>query len=210
MNIKVCGITQLKQIIQLDALDLDFVGLHFYKRSSRYMADQITAKQLAAADFDIKKTGVFYDQDYEEILDSLEDYELDVVQLNGNEPVSLCKKLAKATEIIKTFYIDEKEQDALEEKLKEYDEVCDYYMFDSINNKDLSGECNSRFDWQILMALKIEKPFFIAGSIGLEDAMLLKKFKHPDFFGIDLHAGFETAPGVKDLTKVLLFKKMLH
>ena len=31
MNIKVCGITQLKQLQQLEALNIDFAGLIFYK-----------------------------------------------------------------------------------------------------------------------------------------------------------------------------------
>ena len=31
MNIKVCGITQLKQLQQLDGLSIDFAGLDFQK-----------------------------------------------------------------------------------------------------------------------------------------------------------------------------------
>ena len=52
---------------------------------------------------------------------------------------------------------------------------------------------------------KIEKPFFLSGGIGPDDAALVKKFKHPDFFGVDLNSLFEKEPGVKDMGLVLKF-----
>ena len=54
---------------------------------------------------------------------------------------------------------------------------------------------------------KIEKPFFLSGGIGPEDAAMVKKFKHPDFFGIDVNSKFEKEPGVKDMGLVLGFVK---
>lgn len=203
MNIKVGGITQLKQLKQLDALDIEFAGLIFSKDSKYYMGDSITPAEMQDADFDIKKTGVFADQGYEEIMALADAYDLDVIELQGEEPVALCKKLSKEYELIKTFHIDENSAKRLDEMLQPYDEACDYYLF---NCKDPG----KKFDWSILTKNKIEKPFFIAGGISLEDAPLLKKFDHPDFFGAAINSAFETAPGIKDLVKVLLFKKMLH
>jgi phosphoribosylanthranilate isomerase len=49
MNIKVCGITQFKQLQQLEALNIDFAGLIFYKDSPRYMGNKITGKQIKDA-----------------------------------------------------------------------------------------------------------------------------------------------------------------
>ena len=59
MNIKVCGITQLKQLQQLDGLNIDFAGLIFYKDSPRYVGDKIAKEDLKNSDFDLKKVGVF-------------------------------------------------------------------------------------------------------------------------------------------------------
>ncbi|MBC7424043.1 MAG: phosphoribosylanthranilate isomerase, partial [Ferruginibacter sp.] len=42
MNIKVCGITQLKQLQQLDGLNIDFAGLNFFKGSPRYVVGKIS------------------------------------------------------------------------------------------------------------------------------------------------------------------------
>ena len=41
MNIKVCGITSLKQLKQLDGLNIDYAGFIFHKESPRYIGDKI-------------------------------------------------------------------------------------------------------------------------------------------------------------------------
>jgi phosphoribosylanthranilate isomerase len=38
----------------------------------------------------------------------------------------------------------------------------------------------------------------------------IKAFRHPDFFAIDINSKFETAPGVKDMAKLLKFVKELR
>ncbi len=68
MNIKVCGLTQLKQLQQLDALNVAFAGLIFHKDSPRYVIGKIAKDELKDADFDLKKVGVFVNADYDEIL----------------------------------------------------------------------------------------------------------------------------------------------
>jgi phosphoribosylanthranilate isomerase len=95
MNIKVCGITQFKQLQQLEALNIDYAGLIFYKDSPRYIGNKITGKQIKDADFDIKKVGVFVDPGYSELLDAIDEYGLDIVQLHGNETAEMCEELAQ-------------------------------------------------------------------------------------------------------------------
>jgi len=73
MNIKVCGITSLKQLKQLDGLDIDYAGFIFYKDSPRYLGDKIAKKDLKHADFDIKKVGVFVDPEMIDVLDAIDE-----------------------------------------------------------------------------------------------------------------------------------------
>ncbi|MBS1730663.1 MAG: phosphoribosylanthranilate isomerase [Bacteroidetes bacterium] len=209
MNIKVDGITQLKQLKQLDALDIDFVGFHFSINSAFFMGKTIMPDELQDVDFDIKKTGVFVNQDYEEIMNLATAYELDVIQLHGEEPVALCKKLSKEFEVIKTFHLVNDAKD-LDERIKPYDEVCDYYLFNRYVEGKNNEDAGKKFEWLSLNDYRIEKPFFLAGYISLEEAPQLKKFDHPDFYGIDINHEFELSPGEKDLVKILMFKKMLN
>ena len=205
MNIKVCGITQLKQLQQLEGLNIDFAGLVFYKNSPRYLGEKIDKSALKNSDFDIKKTGVFVDPEMIDVLDAIDEYGLDVVQLHGNESAEMCDDLSGEVEVIKAFTIDGMTD--INELIAAYDAVCDYYLFDA-SGKEPGGN-GEKFDWKILTNAKIEKPFFISGGISVDDIEALKKFKHPDFFGVDINIRFEKEPGVKDMGLVLQFKQGL-
>ena len=207
MNIKVCGITEMKQLQQLDGLDIDFAGLIFYRESPRYIGDKISKKDLKKADFDLKKVGVFVNPEMIEVLDAIDEYGLDAVQLHGDESPEMCEDLSSEVEVIKAFRVtDDADIDKL---VAPYDAVCDYYLFDSGALKESFGGTGQQFDWTILTKAKIEKPFFLSGGIGVEDAAKVKAFTHPDFFGVDINSRFEKEPGIKDMGKLLQFRQGL-
>src|SRR5688572_8268478 len=205
MNIKVCGITQFKQLQQLEALNIDYAGLIFYKDSSRYMREKLPAKEVKQADFDLKKVGVFVNPSYSELLDAIDEYGLDIVQLHGNETPEMCEELSAEVEVIKAFRIGGDESTNIDEMVMPYDAVCDFYLFDTAGLKESFGGTGQQFDWGILKKAKIEKPFFLSGGIGPDDVQKVRLFKHPDFFAIDINSKFETAPGVKDMAAILKF-----
>ena len=198
INIKVNGIIELKQLKQLDGLDIDFAGFDFYEQSPRYIRGKITGKEIKVADFDIKKIGVFVNSGFDEIKKTIEDFDLDGVQLQGEESSLLCEQLSEETEVIKVFRIPGSAF-SIEELIEDYDEVCDYYLFDIPKHAD----------WKQLNKIKIEKPFFLSGGIGHGDIKKLKAFTHPDFFGVDINEQFEKSVGVKDMISVLQFKQGL-
>ena len=207
MNTKVCGITQLKQLQQLDGLDIDFAGLIFYKDSPRYVGDKIAAADLKNSDFDLKKVGVFVNADYDEIMQVVEDYGLDVVQLHGDESPDLCEELSEEVEVIKAFKVKDSKV-SIDEMVADYDEVCDYYLFDTASS-EVEGGTGKQFDWKVLSKAKIEKPFFLSGGIGVDDVKKVKAFKHPDYYAVDINSKVEKEPGVKDMGLVLQFRQGL-
>ena len=207
MNTKVCGITQLKQLQQLDGLDIDFAGLIFYKDSPRYVGDKIAKEDLKNSDFDLKKVGVFVNADYDEIMQVVEDYGLDVVQLHGDESPELCEELSEDVEVIKAFKVKDSKV-SIDELVADYDEVCDYYLFDTASS-EVEGGTGKQFDWKILSKAKIEKPFFLSGGIGVDDVKKVKAFKHPDYYAVDINSKVEKEPGVKDMGLVLQFRQGL-
>lgn len=204
INIKVCGITQFKQLQQLEALNVDYAGLIFYKDSPRYMGEKLSGKEVKGADFDLKKVGVFVNPSYSDLLDAIDEYGLDIVQLHGNETPEMCEELSEEVEVIKAFRIEDSNVN-IDKMVEPYDAVCDYYLFDTAGLKESFGGTGRQFDWSILNKAKIEKPFFLSGGIGPGDAAKVKAFKHPDFFAIDVNSKFETEPGVKDMAELLKF-----
>jgi phosphoribosylanthranilate isomerase len=207
MNIKVCGITSLKQLKQLDGLDIDYAGLIFYKESPRYIGDKISKKELKNADFDIKTVGVFVDPEMIDVLDAIDEYGLDAVQLHGNETPGMCGDLSSEVEVIKAFRIGN-DNTNIDKLVEPYDAVCDFYLFDTAKEGEPGGTGQS-FDWSVLSKSRIEKPFFLSGGIGPGDAAKVKAFRHSDFYAIDINSKFEKEPGVKDMALVLQFLQAL-
>ncbi len=207
MNIKVCGITEMKQLQQLDGLDIDFAGLIFYKDSPRYIGDKIDKAALKRADLDIRKVGVFVNPEMIEVLDAIDEYGLDAVQLHGEENPEICEDINSEVEVIKAFRITEGMD--VDKLVASYDSVCDYYLFDTGGLKESIGGTGKQFDWNLLTRAKIEKPFFLSGGISVEDAARIKAFKHPDLFGVDINSRFELSPGLKDMKLVLQFRQAL-
>ena len=205
INIKVCGITSKKQLLQLEGLNIAYAGFIFHEASPRYAGDKMANEDLIGMDLDLKKIGVFVDKGYEDIMEMVEKFELDMVQLHGSESPELCAELSEDTEVIKAFKIDSSTK-SLDKLVASYDEVCDYYLFDTATKESIGGT-GKKFDWQIFKTAKIEKPFFLSGGITPADAALIKSFKHPDFYGIDINSQFEKEPGVKDMGLILGFLK---
>lgn len=207
MNTKVCGITTFKQLQQLDGLEIDMAGLVFIPESPWYAGDTLLAKEVSKADFDLKKVGVLYNPSLSDALDLIDAYKLDVVQLCGQETPELCEDLSTEVEVIKLFHLGEEVKN-IDELVKDYDGVCDYYLFSGppAAKGDFYG---TPFDWSLLQKARIEKPFLLGGGITAADASRLRSFTHPDFFGVDVDTPFEIEPGEKNLKSLLQFRQLI-
>lgn len=207
MKIKVCGNTDLNQLKELDELDIDYAGMIFYPQSPRYALKKLSAKQVKHLDFSFIKVGVFVNASEEEIMRQIEDFGLDTVQLHGDETASFCNRISDYIKVIKAFRIKDLET-SIDWLINEYDEVCDYYLFDK-GSAGLYGGTGQKFNWHLLEKSKIGKPFFLSGGIESGDAEALKEFYHPFFYGVDVNSRFETQPGIKNMALIKEFVKKL-
>lgn len=208
MKIKVCGITQADQLKQLDELGVDYAGLIFFRQSARYMLNKLMTNEVQALTFNLKKVGVFVNASEEEINTQVELYGLDLVQLHGDETPAFCKHISSTVSVIKAFRITKYNEQNIDWMVKPYDEVCDYYLFDT-NRKGAYGGTGEKFDWKILNDNKINKPFFLSGGIGLADVEKVKAFRHPFLYAVDINSMVETEPGVKDMDHVKKFVEQI-
>ena len=84
MLIKICGITKLSEIEDLNELKPDYIGFVFAK-SKRQIDGKTACRLKENLDKDIKTVGVFLNNTEEDILNVLKEVELDVIQLHGDE-----------------------------------------------------------------------------------------------------------------------------
>jgi len=194
---------ELSQIKELNDLGIDYTGLIFYQHSPRYVLKKLSAKEVKNLELTIEKVGVFVNASEAEIMKQVEDFGLDMVQLHGDETSSFCNRISDHVKVIKSFRVTDSDTN-IDWIVKEYVDVCDFYMFDKAS-AGLYGGTGEKFNWNLLEKSVIGKPFFLSGGIAPTDVNALKNFHHPYFYGIDINSKFEIEPGIKDMEMVKEF-----
>ncbi len=207
---------------EVAALQPDYLGFIFWEPSSRFFDTEIPELRDG-----IQKVGVFVDASVKEILDKVEKYGLQAVQLHGNESPEFCNEVRvgsnsllvrssavetthveRKLKIIKVFSIKDNFDFSL---LKPYEEVCDYYLFDTKGK--LPGGNGYAFDWSVLKNYASIKPYFLSGGIGLEDKDAIREFmQRPESefcYVIDVNSRFEIEPGLKHVERLKEFKELI-
>jgi phosphoribosylanthranilate isomerase len=194
--IKVCGLRHARNIKDVDALGVDFIGHIFYPKSPRFINGSERFGKTSAL-----KTGVFVNEPLQDILQLIVDFDLQFVQLHGDEPPAFCEVLRQTgINLIKAFSIDHENGF---ENTQAYEGKVDYFLFDTKVKEH--GGSGKKFNWQLLDNYLGETPFLLAGGITKEDAKDIKSIKHPKFAGVDLNSRFEIEPGLKDIEKLKQF-----
>ncbi|GBU08236.1 N-(5'-phosphoribosyl)anthranilate isomerase [Bacteroidales bacterium] len=206
MKIKVCGMKYLDNIQALAQLPIHMMGLIFYAPSPRYVGNVEPRSLKILIPQSIAKVGVFVNETETNILSVAKAFDLQYLQLHGDESPQLCRSLQeKGYRIIKAFNV------ACENDLSNaatYEQACDYALFDT---KTIShGGSGKQFDWQILKAYTANIPFVISGGIGENDAANIARFAHKQWIGIDLNSKFETEPGRKKIDILRKFIKEIN
>ena len=207
-----------RNIHEVSQLGIDWIGLDFIPNSERYVSQiascagiipdysslsDLSSDKLSQQKKDPVLCGVFADDMPQNIVTRVVNFNLDVVQLYGDESSVMIDNLRRTLDpdihagikIMKRLVIT-KHEDI--EKYKEYAEGVDYFLFDVQDNLK---------DWGILEAYDGIVPFLVSGNIGTEDIEKIKALSHPLFYGISVNEKFESAPAIKD---VALLKDFLE
>lgn len=208
MQLKVCGITQLEQLLALQEIGVDYAGLIFYGGSPRFIgAHNLEASILNQNDISIKRIGVFVNAKEDEILKAVDDWKLEMVQLHGEESPVFCEKISNHVKTIKAFRV--KEEESLAYKVAPYENSVEFYLFDAMGKQ--YGGTGNKFDWNVITEANIQKPYFLSGGLGPDDVADIQAFTqtNSNCFAIDVNSRFEVKPGIKNIEIVKTFAKRL-
>jgi len=205
MRIKVCGMTLPEQVNALAEMRADLAGFIFYPKSPRFVGNKLSPEKMKKIGGGIGKVGVFVNTPYEELLQTVESYRLDIVQLHGDETPIFCEKVANYVTVIKAFRLSD--NDPLEWMVRPFHDASDMYMFDTLGAG--YGGTGKKFDWKVLSDAVIDKLFLLSGGIEPGDEEKLKAFAKEEaarkLFALDINSKFEFSPGVKDMDRVKKF-----
>lgn len=214
MIIKVCGMRDPENIREVGGLGVDWIGLIFFAGSPRKIMENGKLKiengdrrysdfQFSILNSQLKRVGVFVNASLEEMMETATAFQLDYLQLHGNETPEDCHALQKrGYSLIKAFSVATAGD---LERTSAYEGRVDYFLFDT--KCDNYGGSGKQFDWSILEAYHGETPFLLSGGLRPESAHAIRSFHHPRLAGIDLNSGFEIEPGLKDVEKL---KRFIH
>ena len=207
-KIKICGIKEIRTGKLLVDLEVDFVGLNFINNSSRYLNEK-NAKHISdyiddyreSKKSQIQKVGLFLNEKIEKLNHLTKIYNLDFVQLCGNEDIEYISMVEKP--VIKVVHIKKKMNfDELKNNIKSFFSVSKYIILDTFS-KSSAGGTGETFDWSEYKKL-FNKNIFIAGGLNPDN---IKDFSNSYLpWAIDVSSGVESNKE-KDPEKINLFIK---
>ncbi|MCC3153494.1 phosphoribosylanthranilate isomerase [Hymenobacter sp. BT770] len=204
--VKVCGMRDAASLAEVAVLTPDFLGFIFAPASPRFLGEALAPELVQALPASIWKVGVFVNETTETIVTTAQRFGLAAVQLHGQETPAQCEELSEAgLLVIKAFSVGKAVDFTA---LLPYVPHCDFFLFDT--KGAAPGGNGTVFDWDLLKSYNLPVPYFLAGGLGLEHAPELAALRLPGLVGVDLNSGFETAPGVKDATRVGKMLKALR
>ncbi|MBR1693626.1 MAG: phosphoribosylanthranilate isomerase [Lachnospiraceae bacterium] len=208
VKVKICGLRRLEDVEAVNRYRPDYVGFVFARSKRQVTPDE--AKRLSGKIRpDIRRVGVFVDQSPELLAQLLLDGTVDFLQLHGAEDAAYEQTLSQLLReggirkpqehLIKAYRIRGREDF---ENLGQT--MCKYLLLDAYSVKCEGGNGES-FDWSLIT--RIQKPFFLAGGIGLNNVEAAVKDVRP--YGVDVSSSLET-DGYKDETKIKQFMERIR
>lgn len=185
-KVKICGLSTREAVEVAVNSGADYIGFVFAK-SKR----QVGIKQVShLAQFipkTVQKVGVFVSPTLMELQEAIVKVPLDLVQIHGEFSDEDFEKLDVPS--IRAIPV--------EKTLEEIETKADFLLFDA----PLAGS-GKTFDWELLKNQVIEKPYFLAGGLTVDNVKQAITFFRP--YAVDVSSGVET-DGKKDLLKIMRF-----
>lgn len=223
MTIKISGMREPENIREIAGLGVDMISFDFMPGSNRlvqmipsnagilpdYADGNYNADKNVEGKNYVERVGVFADDMPQNIITRIYNYDLDCVQLDGDESAVMIDNLKrsidpdihKGLKVIKTLRLSGGED---LKRWHEFDGHADMLLFKLIpadNDKKSAFSLIDEYDGTL--------PFLLGGRIDIEDIENIRQIDNPMFAGLDID-GFETAPALKDVGKVREFISLLR
>jgi phosphoribosylanthranilate isomerase len=198
LKIKVCGMKMPQNIADVAVLQPNYMGFIFYPPSKRYI-NHLSPLALESIPKTVKKVGVFVQASISSITQLAASYDLQYIQLHGNESPDYCWRLQEAlphVKLIKAFSIHNNFDFT---SLSAYEATCAYLLLDTKGKAP--GGNGIKFNWELLQQYTGTHPIMLSGGIKPKDITAIKNICQivPAIKAIDVNSGFETIPGVKNV-----------
>ena len=199
-QVKICGITRVQDALRCAELGADAIGCVFYSKSPRRLTKDQARDICAATPDPVKTVGVFVNETFSSIMVYVEYCHLSTVQLHGNEPPELVRRLQRENiHVLKALFAD---------GYPTFDDAPKYpasaFLVECGRGKHPGGNALA-WNWEAAKNFGKEYPLILAGGLDPENVVPAIQMSAPR--AVDVSSAVESAPGRKDFDKVAAFMK---
>lgn len=190
-QVKICGITRIKDAAACVRHGADAIGFVFYKKSPRYVSSDQARRIIQTLPADLCKVGIFVNESYDTITDIVKRCGLTAVQLHGRETAALIEQLRRQNLIvIKGLYLEG------EPSIDGADDFAASAFLVECKKGVLPGGNAMTWDWGAAAEFGCRYPLVLAGGLSPDNVVQAMGAAEPD--AVDVSSGVEAAPGIKD------------
>ena len=202
--IKICGLTSVKDAVEVARLDVQIIGLVFAHSRRQVSVEQAEAISDAVKGVEGRPAvaGVFVNEDAGKLNEIARRCRLDVVQLSGDESYDYCRQINSP--LIKAIHISPGSRSG--DIIKDADTAGHIrkpvlYLLDT-KKEGAYGGTGQSFNWEIARRTVRALPLIVAG--GLDPGNVAGLIEQARPLGVDVSSGVETH-GRKDIPKIQAF-----
>jgi len=191
MQIKICGVTNVRDAKACVDLGAQLIGLNFWPQSPRYIQPDTARQIVDALPADVTAVGVFVDGNAEEIRKTANIAGVRCVQLHGNFTPEVARELAREFRVIRAFctYAQFRPEDV--SLFPDCAVLIDAY------HPHLRGGTGCTCDWPAARAtLAFARFVILSGGLNPQNVARAIQAVMPQ--AVDVCSGVERTPGVKD------------
>jgi len=191
IQIKICGITNVRDARACIELGASMIGLNFYQQSPRYIELRVARQIVDAIPRSVPAVGVFVDSTPDQVRSIANTAGIRSVQLHGDFSPETCHQLAREFRVIRAFCTDGRFQPKETALFSECDILVDAY------DPNFRGGTGLTCDWP---AARSTLPFarFLILSGGLNAQNVSQAVAAVAPHAVDVCSSVESAPGAKD------------
>jgi phosphoribosylanthranilate isomerase len=200
---KICGLSTPETLDAAIRGGASHVGFVFFPPSPRSLSRERAAQLAAGVPRQVTRVGVFVDPDDMLLEASIGAGQLQALQLHNTSPVRAAAIKARTGLVIWAAVAVKTRPDLA--AAATYAGAVDRILYDAKTppGATLPGGMGVRFDWTLLQGFRHPLPWALSG--GLDPFNLTEAVAVTGATMVDVSSGVESAPGIKDLTKIAAF-----
>lgn len=198
---KICGLTRAQDIDAAVKAGADAIGLVFYPPSPRAVTPEQARRLAARVPAFVSVVGLFVNPERQEVLHTLEQVPLDLLQFHGDENPDFCASFGRRW--IKAVRV--RAAGDIETAFRGYQGASGLLV--DAWSPDKFGGTGERFNWNLIPAQR-PVPLILAGGLASDNVARAVAQVRP--WAVDVSGGVESSKGIKDSSRMTDFISEVH